>query len=145
MAVFCFSSAHSNKLTPFVTTANASEKPYIHPSPIRIASTSPSKVETRTLMTHNTQQDHLRINQEPNHVFWISGFLKGDDEGDFLKYELTVPPEFEATIVGVLGWKNLDESAYGDCLLTAEQIQQTAKALNVQLPTDLDLFIGLRE
>ncbi|MHC8344506.1 hypothetical protein [Pseudomonas sp. RT6P73] len=29
--------------------------------------------------------------------------------------------------------------------MTAEQTQQTAKALNVQLPTDLDLFIGLRE
>ncbi|MGL6242802.1 pyocin S6 family toxin immunity protein [Pseudomonas sp.] len=96
-------------------------------------------------MAHNTRQDHLKINQEPNYVFWISGFLKGDDEGDFLKYELTVPPEFEATIMGVLGWKNLDESVYGDCLLTAEQIQHIAKALIVQLPTDLDLFIGLRE
>ncbi|MHC8327363.1 pyocin S6 family toxin immunity protein [Pseudomonas sp. LB1P83] len=93
----------------------------------------------------NTPQDYPGTNQEAHYVFWISGFSKGDLEGDFLKYELTVLPEFEDAILRVLGWKNLEESAYGDCLLTAEQIQQTAKALNVQLPTDLDLFIGMRE
>jgi hypothetical protein len=75
---------------------------------------------------------------------WISGFLKGDDEDDSLKYELTVRPEFEAALMGVLGWKSLDESADGEWLLTGEQVQQIAKALNEPLPIDLDLFIGVR-
>jgi hypothetical protein len=76
---------------------------------------------------------------------WISGFLKGDDEDDSLKYDLTVRPELEVAVMGVLGWKSLDESADGEWLLTGEQVQQIAKVLNEQLPTELDLFIGVRE
>ncbi|MHC8401409.1 pyocin S6 family toxin immunity protein [Pseudomonas sp. MDT1-17] len=76
---------------------------------------------------------------------WISGFLKGDGEDDSLKYELTVRPEFEDAIISCLGWKSLNESADGEWLLTGEQVQQIAKALNEQLPTELDLFIGVRE
>lgn len=76
---------------------------------------------------------------------WISGFLKGDGEDDSLKYELTVRPEFEVAIISCLGWKSLNESADGEWLLTGEQVQQIAKALNEQLPTELDLFIGVRE
>jgi len=87
---------------------------------------------------------HPKTTQEPFHFFWISGFLKGDQEGDFLQYELTVPPESEVVILGVLGWKNLDQSEDGDCLLNAGQVQQIAIALNERLPTELDLFIGLR-
>jgi len=89
--------------------------------------------------------DHTKTTQDSIHFFWISGFLKGDQEGDFLQYELTVLPEAEVVILGVLGWKNLDQSEDGDCLLTARQVQQIAIALNEQLPTELDLFIGLRE
>jgi hypothetical protein len=145
-------------------TTEHSEKTYIHLMPIAIASASFTKVETRMLMaskTHtpavqnppsrdghpacNNRQDHSGIDQQAHYVFWISGFSKGDDEGDFLRYELTVLPEFEAAILNVLGWNNLDESAYGDCLLTAEQIIKIAIAIDVQLPTDLDLFIGVRE
>ena len=76
---------------------------------------------------------------------WISGFLKNSDEDDSLKYDLTVRPEFEVAVMDVLGWKSLDESADGEWLLTGEQVKQVAKALNEQLPTDLDLFIGVRE
>ncbi|PWK41387.1 MULTISPECIES: pyocin S6 family toxin immunity protein [unclassified Pseudomonas] len=89
--------------------------------------------------------DHPKTIQDALHFFWISGFLKDDQAGDFLKYELTVPPESEVAILCVLGWKNLDQSEDGDCLLTAGQVQQIAIALNEQLPTELDLFIGLRE
>ena len=89
-------------------------------------------------------QDLTSVNGHPAHFFWISGFLKGDQEGDFLIYELTVPPESEVVILGVLGWKNLDQSEDGDCLLNAGQVQQIAIALQEQLPTELDLFIGLR-
>lgn len=76
---------------------------------------------------------------------WISGFLKDSDEDDSLKYDLTIRPEFEVAVMDVLGGRSLDESADGEWLLTGEQVQQVAKALNEQLPTDLDLFIGVRE
>ncbi|KJZ64285.1 pyocin S6 family toxin immunity protein [Pseudomonas fluorescens] len=76
---------------------------------------------------------------------WISGFLKDSNEDDSLKYDLTVRPEFEVAVMDVLGWKSLDESADGEWLLTSEQVQQIAIALNEQLPTELDLFIGVRE
>ncbi|VVN73208.1 pyocin S6 family toxin immunity protein [Pseudomonas fluorescens] len=75
---------------------------------------------------------------------WISGFLKGDVEDDSLKYQLTVRPEFEALVMEVLGWKSLDECADGEWLLTGEQVQRLVLALNEQLPTELDLFIGVR-
>ncbi|MGF6129317.1 hypothetical protein QF019_004545 [Pseudomonas frederiksbergensis] len=75
---------------------------------------------------------------------WISGFLKGDGEDDSLKYEQTVRPEFEVAIMGILGWKSLNESADGEWLLTNEQARQIAAVLNEHLPTELDLFIGVR-
>lgn len=76
---------------------------------------------------------------------WISGFLKGDIEDDSLKYELTVRPQFEALVMDCLGWKSLDESSDGEWLLTGEQVQKVSIALNERLPTELDLFIGVRE
>jgi hypothetical protein len=76
---------------------------------------------------------------------WISGFLKSDDKDDSLKFELIVQPEFEGFVMSILGWKSLDESADGEWLLSDEQVQKIASALNEQLPSDLDLFIGVRE
>lgn len=75
---------------------------------------------------------------------WISGFLKDDDEDDSLKYDLDIQPEHEAAVMGILGWKNLDESPDGEWLLTNEQAQEIAVAVNEQLPMELDLFIGVR-
>ncbi|WP_342216051.1 pyocin S6 family toxin immunity protein [Pseudomonas sp. TH49] len=46
--------------------------------------------------------------------------------------------------MAVLGWKNFDESPDGEWLLTESQIQQIAKELNEQRPTELDLLIGVR-
>ncbi|MCS3838546.1 hypothetical protein HNR03_003154 [Pseudomonas sp. JAI111] len=75
---------------------------------------------------------------------WISGFLKGDEAGDFLKFEHTVRPECESAILDVLGWKSLDEAADGETHLTDEQAQKIAEVINQQLPTELELFIGVR-
>lgn len=75
---------------------------------------------------------------------WISGFLKDDDEDDSLKYDLDIQPEHEAAVMGILGWKNLDESPDGEWLLTNEQAQEIAVAVNEQLPMELDLLIGVR-
>lgn len=75
---------------------------------------------------------------------WISGFLKGDEAGDFLKFEHTVQPECESAILDVLGWKSLDEAEDGEWHLTDEQAQKIAEVINQQLPTELELFIGVR-
>lgn len=75
---------------------------------------------------------------------WISGFLKGDGEDDSLKFEKTVRPEFEVAVMGILGWNSLDEGSDGEWLLTGEQARQIALVLNEHLPTELDLFIGVR-
>ena len=75
---------------------------------------------------------------------WISGFLKDDDEDDSLKYDLNVEPEYETAVIGILGWKSLEESPGGEWLLTDEQAREIAVAVNEQLPMDLDLFIGVR-
>ncbi|QZP32032.1 pyocin S6 family toxin immunity protein [Pseudomonas sp. DR48] len=76
---------------------------------------------------------------------WISGFLKGDEAGDFLKFEHTVRPENENAVMDAFGWKSLDEAADGETHLTGEQTRKIAAVLNQQLPTKLELFIGVRE
>lgn len=75
---------------------------------------------------------------------WISGFSKDDSEDDSLKYDLTVQPEHEVAVIEILGWENLNDSPDGEWLLTGGQIQQITVAINEQLPTELDLFIGVR-
>lgn len=75
---------------------------------------------------------------------WISGFLKGDDEDDALKYDLTVQPEYEDAVIAILSWKNLAESPEGEWLLTNDQAKQISMAINEHLPTDLELYIGVR-
>ncbi|MFJ4247400.1 pyocin S6 family toxin immunity protein [Pseudomonas sp. NPDC089741] len=75
---------------------------------------------------------------------WISGFLKGDDEDDALKYELTVGLEFESAVLAAMGWKNLGKSPEGEYLLTPDQVLKIGLAINQQLPSELDLFIGIR-
>lgn len=76
---------------------------------------------------------------------WISGFLKGNDEDDALKYELTVGLEFESAVLAAMGWKTLGKSPDGEWLLTPDQAQKIGMAVNQQLPPELDLFIGTRE
>jgi len=75
---------------------------------------------------------------------WINGFLKGDDEDDSVKIDLTVQPEHEVAVMGILGWRSLNESLDGEWLLTSDQVQQIAVAIHEQLPAGLDLFIGVR-
>jgi len=75
---------------------------------------------------------------------WISGFLDEDNEDDSLKYSLTVLPEFEQAVMDILGWQSLAAECDGELLLTTEQIRKISIAINEQLPTELDLFIGVR-
>lgn len=73
----------------------------------------------------------------------ITGFLSGDSDDTSLKYELDVPSQFEPAVLKVLGWQSPAESPDGEWLLTTDQSQQIATAINEQLPSDLDLFIGV--
>ncbi|MNL44347.1 hypothetical protein D3C87_1669170 [compost metagenome] len=75
---------------------------------------------------------------------WISGFLDEDNEDDSLKYSLTVLPEFEQAVMDILGWQSLAAECDGELLLTTEQVRQISTVINEQLPTELDLFIGVR-
>lgn len=75
---------------------------------------------------------------------WISGFLKGDDEDDSLKYERTVQPEYEAAVMAIFGWKSLDKSPEGEWLLTNDQVKQLSIVINEHLPIDLELYISVR-
>jgi hypothetical protein len=61
-----------------------------------------------------------------------------------LKYSLTVLPEFEQAVMDILGWQSLAAECDGELLLTTEQIRKISTAINEQLPTELDLFIGVR-
>lgn len=75
---------------------------------------------------------------------WITGFLQGDDEDDSLKYDLIVKPKHKPAVLGILGWRSLDESPDGEWLLSSEQVERIAIAVDEQLPTELDMFIGVR-
>ncbi|MDN4542935.1 MULTISPECIES: pyocin S6 family toxin immunity protein [unclassified Pseudomonas] len=74
----------------------------------------------------------------------ITGFLAEHDEDDSIKFELDISPEFEQAVMAVLGWQDLAAEADGELPLTRTQVQQIAVAINEQLPTSLDLFIGVR-
>lgn len=73
----------------------------------------------------------------------ITGFFSDDSDDTSLKYERVVPSQFEPAVLEVLGWPSLAESPDGEWLLTGDQSQRIATAINEQLPSDLDLFIGL--
>ncbi|MCQ3002500.1 pyocin S6 family toxin immunity protein [Pseudomonas syringae] len=75
---------------------------------------------------------------------WISGFLKDDAEDDALKFDLVVKPEYEDAVLNILGWESLEESPDGEWLLSMEQVGQVSTAVNEPLPSNLDVFIGVR-
>ncbi|WP_349971314.1 pyocin S6 family toxin immunity protein [Pseudomonas caspiana] len=75
---------------------------------------------------------------------WISGFLKDDAEDDALKFDLVVKPEYENAVLKILGWESLEESHDGEWLLSMEQLDQVFAAVNEPLPSELDVFIGVR-
>lgn len=74
----------------------------------------------------------------------ITGFLKDDNEDDSIKFELDVHPQFEQAVMDVLGWESLKAEAEGDLPLTTVQIKKIAATINEHIPTDLDMFIGVR-
>ncbi|MFK9080476.1 pyocin S6 family toxin immunity protein [Pseudomonas neuropathica] len=74
----------------------------------------------------------------------ITGFLASGSADSSIKFELDIAQEYEQAVMDVLGWESLAAEADGELPLTSEQVQQIAEAINEQLPTALDLFIGVR-
>jgi hypothetical protein len=73
----------------------------------------------------------------------ITGFLPDSSEDSSLKYEFDVAPEFEQSVMDILGWKNLEAEADGELPLTREQAGQIADVVEESLPDNLDMFIGV--
>jgi hypothetical protein len=73
----------------------------------------------------------------------ITGFLPDHFEDSSMKYELDIKPEFEKTVMDILGWESLAAEADGELPLTSEQSFQIASVIKESLPNDLDLFIGV--
>ncbi|KPN92405.1 pyocin S6 family toxin immunity protein [Pseudomonas nunensis] len=75
----------------------------------------------------------------------ITGFLPDTFEDSSLKYELDVDTAFTDQIVQFLGHKSLNAMASGEWRLTVEQAQKIGALINISLPRDLEIFIGVEE
>jgi hypothetical protein len=75
----------------------------------------------------------------------ITGFPASGSADSSIKFELDIAEEYEQAVMAVLGWESLAAEADGELPLMTEQVQQIAEAINEQLPTELDLFIGVRQ
>lgn len=74
----------------------------------------------------------------------ITEFLASGSEDSSIKFELDIAQKYEQAVMDILGWESLAAEVDGELPLTMEQVQQIAEAINEQLPTELDLFIGVR-
>lgn len=74
----------------------------------------------------------------------ITGFPAIGSDDSSIKFELDVPPEYESTVLDILGWKSLAAECDGELKLTSEQIRKISSAINEILPIDLELYIGVR-
>jgi hypothetical protein len=73
----------------------------------------------------------------------ISGFLRGVNVHDSLKFDLDLKESYNSRILQLLGHRSLNAMAEGEWLLTKEQVIEISKIIGESLPTDLDLFIGV--
>lgn len=74
---------------------------------------------------------------------YITGFLVDDSEDSSLQYDLDIPSNLEGEVMAVLGWKSMEQECDGELLLTEGQVREISKIIQLQLPLDLDLFIGV--
>lgn len=73
----------------------------------------------------------------------ITGFLADSSEDNSIKLKINVQPEFERTVMNLMGWKKLD-IRYGGTPLTRRKAQQISAVINKAISTDLNLYIGVR-
>ena len=73
----------------------------------------------------------------------ISGFLRGVNEDDSLKFDFDLDEHLNDQIVRILGHRSLNAMSEGEWLLTKEQVIELSQIIGESLPTDLDLYIGV--
>jgi hypothetical protein len=73
----------------------------------------------------------------------ISGFLIDDSDDDSLKFELDVPKSHEDAVMAAMNWKTFNEGAAGETPLSEAKIHKIEKILNISLPHELALYIGV--
>ena len=74
----------------------------------------------------------------------ITGFLAGNSEDSSIKFGLNVSPELELAVMEFLGWQSLAAECDGERLLTNDQVREIASLINEPLPTELEMYIGVR-
>ncbi|NWB50619.1 pyocin S6 family toxin immunity protein [Pseudomonas gingeri] len=73
----------------------------------------------------------------------ITGFLPNNDEDDSLKFELCLDPSYNEKIVSLLGYKSLNAMAEGLWDLSDRQVREISALIGQELPTDLEMLIGV--
>ncbi|CAD5201055.1 pyocin S6 family toxin immunity protein [Pseudomonas sp. FEN] len=73
----------------------------------------------------------------------LTGFLPNNDEDDSLKFELCLDPSHNEKIVSLLGYKNLNAMAEGLWDLSDSQVREISALIGKELPTDLEMLIGV--
>lgn len=72
----------------------------------------------------------------------IAGFLADSSKDDSVKLRINVKPEFERTVMDLMGWKHL-EIGHWEPLISI-RAQQISAVINETISTDLNLSIGVR-
>ncbi|MET1067433.1 MAG: pyocin S6 family toxin immunity protein [Pseudomonas prosekii] len=74
----------------------------------------------------------------------IEGFFPEGHENEFVQFELDVAPEFNQTVLDLVGWESLQEGVrHGVVELTAEQVRQIEGVLGKPIPSELDICISV--
>ncbi len=74
----------------------------------------------------------------------IAGFFPDGHENEFVQFELDVAPEFNQTVLDLVGWNSLEEGVkHGVVALIATQVRQIENVLGKPIPSDLDICISV--
>ena len=71
----------------------------------------------------------------------VAGYTPGSDDYGSLKMDVDIAPECVADVLKIMGWPSLEGSPDGEWALTDEQRVGISKAINMDFPVDLELFI----
>ena len=74
----------------------------------------------------------------------IEGFFPEGHENEFVQFELDVAPEFNQTVLDLVGWESLQDGVRHDVVeLTEEQARLIGGVLGKPIPSELDICISV--
>lgn len=74
----------------------------------------------------------------------IEGFFHNGHEDQTLQFEFNIAPEFNESVLELVGWKSLQDGVeYGIMDLTEEQVQKVSDILGEPMPSELELCISV--